>query len=120
MKTTLFLAAVLFAAGGTVDPLALPGAEGSIGFDDLRYSPELRKLLVPGGRSGRLYLVDPQSRAVEAVAGFSASAEGSRGHSEGTTSVDTGEGLAFASDRSERTLVIVDPGSRRIVGREKL
>ena len=52
MKTTLFLAAVLFAAAGTVDPLALPGTEGSIGFDDLRYSPELHKLLVPGGRSG--------------------------------------------------------------------
>jgi len=120
MKTTLFLAAVLFAAGGTVDPLALPGTEGSIGFDDLRYSPELHKLLVPGGRSGRLYLVDRDSRAVETVAGFSASAEGARGHSEGTTSAESGEGLVFASDRSQRALVVVDPASRRIVARVKL
>ena len=119
MNGTLFLASVLVAAGA-VEPLALPGTEGSIGFDDLRYSPELRKLLVPGGRSGRLYLVDSDSRAVEAVAGFSTSAEGGRGHSEGTTSADTGEGLIFASDRSERALVIVDPASRRIVARVKL
>src|SRR3989442_1705014 len=119
MNGTLFLASVLLAAGA-VEPLALPGTEGSIGFDDLRYSPELRRLLVPGGRSGRLYLVDPESRAVEAISGFSASAEGARGHSEGTTSAESGEGVIFASDRSQRELVVVDPGSKRIVARVKL
>ena len=62
MNGTIFLASVLLAAG-TVEPLALPGAEGSIGFDDLRYSPELHKVLAPGGRSGRLYLVDPDGMA---------------------------------------------------------
>lgn len=119
MNATLFLASVLLAAGA-VEPLALPGTGGSIGFDDLRYSPELRRLLVPGGRSGRLYLVDPESKAVEAISGFSASAEGARGHSEGTTSAESGEGLIFASDRSQRELVVVDPRSKRIVTRVKL
>jgi len=116
MNATIFLASILLA----VEPLALPRTEGSIGFDDLRYSPELRKLLVPGGRSGRLYLVDPESKAVEAISGFSSSAEAARGHSEGTTSAESGDGLIFASDRSQRELVVVDPGAKRIVARSKL
>jgi hypothetical protein len=119
MNATIFLVSVLLAAGA-VEPLALPGTGGSIGFDDLRYSPELRRLLVPGGRSGRLYLVDPQSKAVESISGFSASPEGARGHSEGTTSAEGGDGLIFASDRSQRELVAVDPASKRIVARVKL
>src|SRR2546430_7638968 len=104
MNGTVFLASVLLAAG-TVEPLALPGTEGSIGFDDLRYSPELHKLLAPGGRSGRLYLVDPGSRAVEAVAGFTAPAGGARGHSEGNTLADRGGGPGFASARGARAVV---------------
>jgi hypothetical protein len=116
MNATIFLASVLLA----VEPLALPGIEGSIGFDDLRHSSELRRLLVPGGRSGRLYLVDPETNAVEAISGFSASAEAAPGHSEGTTSAESGDGLIFASDRSQRELVVVDPGAKRIVARSKL
>jgi sugar lactone lactonase YvrE len=125
MKTLLVLAAVVVgvaavAAAGAVAPLALPGAPAGAGFDDLRFSPELRKLLVPGGRSGRLYLVDAKTHAVEPIEGFTAAAKGGSGHSEGTTSADFGEGLIFASDRNDRTLVIVDPAARRIVAREKL
>jgi DNA-binding beta-propeller fold protein YncE len=118
MKALLVL--TVLATAGAVVPLSLPGARGGAGFDDLRFSSDLRKLLVPGGRSGRLYLVDAKTRAVEAIAGFSAAAEGGRGHSEGTTSADSGEGLIFASDRNDRTLVVVDPATRRILAREKL
>ena len=118
MKTMLVLAAV--AAAGAVAPLTLPGSRGGAGFDDLRFSPELRKLLVPGGRSGRLYLVDPKTHAVEPIEGFTAAAQGGSGHSEGTTSADSGEGLIFASDRNDRTLVVVDPSTKRILAREKL
>jgi hypothetical protein len=120
MTATFLVLPILLAAAATVEPLALPDAGGSIGFDDLRYSPELHKLLVPGGRSGRLYLADPESRAVEAIAGFTASGEGGRGHSEGTTSADGGDGLLFASDRGQRALMVVDPASRRIVARVTL
>ncbi|HWE22906.1 MAG TPA: hypothetical protein VG496_03100, partial [Myxococcales bacterium] len=120
MKAILLVAAVVLAAADAVAPLALPGASGGTGFDDLRFSPELHKLLVPGGRTGRLYLVDAKTQAVDSIAGFTSSAEGSRGHSEGTTSADGGEGLVFASDRNERALIVADPASRRIVAREKL
>jgi len=100
--------------------LPLPGGEGGIGFDDLRFSPELGKLLVPAGRSGRLDLVDPKTRAIEEISGFSSSREGPRGHSQGTTSADFGDGLIFASDRSAQSLVVIDPATRRIDARIKL
>jgi DNA-binding beta-propeller fold protein YncE len=91
-----------------------------IGFDDLQFSAELHLLLVPAGRTGRLALVGPGSGSVEAVEGFSRSAAGGRGHAEGTTSADAGQGHVFAIDRTDRTLVAVDPGTRRLVARAKL
>jgi hypothetical protein len=120
MKPASMGVALLLAAAGNVAPLSLPGSRSGAGFDDLRFSSELHKLLVPGGRSGRLYLIDGKTHAVDPIGGFSATAEGGSGHSEGTTSADSGEGLIFASDRNERALAVVDPVNKRIVAREKL
>jgi hypothetical protein len=111
---------VLLGAAGTLTPLALPAGEGGIGFDDLRFSPELHKLLVPAGASGRLDLVDPKTQGISEIAGFSTSPQRERGHSQGTTSADSGDGLIFASDRTAGTLAIVDPAAKRIVGSVKL
>jgi len=113
------VAAALLAVHGSLASLPLPGGEGGVGFDDLRYSPELRRLLVPAGRTGRLDLVDPATGAVESITGFSAS-RWSAGHGDGTTSADAGAGLVFASDRTARTVEVVDPGARRIVARARL
>src|SRR5512146_870655 len=101
-------------------PLELPGADGPVGFDDLRFSVELRKVLVPAGRTGRVDLVDPQTHTVEEIAGFSSSRAGHRGHGESTTSADSGDGLIFASDRTKQAVVVADPRARRIVARAKL
>lgn len=115
------LAALLAAAAPARGlELPMPGGEGGIGFDDLRFSPALHRVLVPAGRTGRLDLVDPRTRSVAAVEGFSRSASRERGHSEGITSADAGRGYVFAVDRTDRTLVAVDPGARRIVARAKL
>jgi len=114
------LAVFIVAAGPAVVPIAIPGGEGGIGFDDLRYSPELHRLLVPGGRTGRLALVDPATHAVETIGGFTEAREAGRGHSQGPTSADAGEGLIFASDRTDRSLAAVDPGTKRVVARVKL
>src|SRR6187200_1920565 len=54
-----------------VSTIALPGGEGGIGFDDLRYSPRLRRVLVPAGRTGAVDLVDLATGEVEAIRGFS-------------------------------------------------
>lgn len=113
------LAAALLAAPSALPSVRLPGGEGGIGFDDLRYAPGLGRLLVPAGRTGRLDLLDPATGAVEVVEGFSASRT-LGGHGQGTTSADEGMGLVFASDRTARELRIVDPGARRIVARARL
>jgi hypothetical protein len=102
-------------------PVPLPGGEGGIGFDDLTFAPGLGKLLVPAGRTGNLDLVDPASRQIVPIAGFSSS-QGAfvRGHGEGTTSADYGRGLIFATDRTTQQLVVLDPATRSIVARAGL
>ncbi len=114
------LAAALAAAPVVPSPLRLPGADGPVGFDDLRFSAEMHRVLVPAGRTGRLDLVDPETRAVAEIAGFSSSAEPRAGHGESTTSADAGDGLLFASDRTRRSVVVADPATRRIVARATL
>src|SRR5215472_16842401 len=120
MGAIAVLVVVLGATPVTPSPLSLPGGGGPVGFDDLRFSTELRKVLVPAGRTGRLDLVDPQDKRVDEIVGFSASASGGSGHGESTTSADSGDGLLFASDRTTREVVIADPSTRRIVARAKL
>src|SRR5207247_1468062 len=56
-------ATATFAVGCTSTPAGdrvdLPSGTVGIGFDDLRYSATLHRVLVPGGRSGNLDLIDP-------------------------------------------------------------
>jgi hypothetical protein len=49
-------------------PVPLPGGEGGIGFDDLTFSPQLGKLLVPAGRTGNLDLCRRSSTAARGSA----------------------------------------------------
>jgi hypothetical protein len=92
----------------------LPGGEGGIGFDDLRFSPTLGRVLVPAGRTGSLDLVDPVSGAVEVISGFGRREGYAGGHGDGVTSVDEGS-LLFAIDRTTRQVHAVDPKARSIV-----
>jgi len=100
--------------------IPMPGGEGGIGFDDLRYSKTLAKLLIPGGRSGQLYLVDPLSGGIVSIPGFSVANEFNGGHDDGVTSVAEGGGLLFATDRTSRQLAIVYYPNRVILGRVAL
>jgi DNA-binding beta-propeller fold protein YncE len=102
-------------------PLALPGVTGGIGFDDLQLSPATGLVLVPAGRSGRLFLVDPKTRGVSEIGGFSPTGgkfEG--GHGEGITSVAEGGGRLYVTDRTSLSLLVVDPQTKAIVARTKL
>jgi hypothetical protein len=100
--------------------IALPGGEGGIGFDDLGYSATLRRVLVPGGRTGRLFLVDPATNAVTSISGFGTAPTYSGGHRDGITSVSEGAGFLFVTDRTRRELCIVDPAKKKIVSRAPL
>src|SRR2546422_8827192 len=84
--------------------IRLPGGEGGIGFDDLRFSPQLDRILVPAGRTGNLDLVDPVSGEVEVIPGFGRRESYSGGHGDGATSVDQGRGLLVAVDRNSHQL----------------
>lgn len=83
------------------------------------YSPRLKKVLAPGGRSGKLYLIDPATNAVTAIDGFSSDKTFDGGHDFGITSVaDTGSGLAI-TDRTTTELVFVNDAGK-ITSRAKL
>jgi len=102
------------------EPVELPGGAGGIGFDDLQYSGALGRVLVPGGRAGRLYLLDPKTRAVSWIEGFSASPAFGGGHDDGVTSVAEAAGRLYATDRTALSLAVIDPVSGKIVARAKL
>lgn len=101
-------------------PVPVPDGAPGVGFDDLRYSASLRRVLVPAGRSGNLVLVDPDTLAVSAVSGFSKSAEYRGGHDFGVTSVDEGKGLLFVTDRTSGRLAVVDAKASKVVGAVKI
>lgn len=106
------LAVLLLTAARAIQ---LPGGEGGIGLDDLRYAPVARKLLVPAGRTGKLDLIDPATSEIVAIEGFTRSEPG-KGHGAGATSADEGPGgIVFASDRDTRKLMAVDLATRRVV-----
>jgi hypothetical protein len=101
-------------------PLELPGGVSGIGFDDLWFATALHRVLVPAGRTGRLDLVDPSTRAVESIGGFSADETFGGGHGQGTTSADAGAGAIFAGDRGRSEVVVIDSASRQIMSTTKL
>jgi hypothetical protein len=54
------IACALFACGSEAG-LVVPNGESGVGFDDLRYSTHLHRVLAPSGRAGVIALVDPDS-----------------------------------------------------------
>jgi len=86
----------------------IPAGEGGIGFDDLVFSSELNKVLVPAGHTGKIYLIDPVNDAMNNISGFSSSVAFQKGHYVGVTSADQGEGFIFAADHGRHKIVAVD------------
>ena len=112
-----FLPAGYIGADDAVPSKVIPLEENSpgIGFDDLRFSQSLNKVLVPGGRTGKLFLIDPADQTVETIGGFSVSAKYWGGHDFGITSVDEGKGFLFTVDRTSKKLSVIDPAQKKII-----
>jgi DNA-binding beta-propeller fold protein YncE len=102
------------------ETIAIATDTKGIGFDDLRYSPSLHRVLVPAGRTGTIVLIDPSNHERSAIAGLSTEKVYGGGHGEGTTSVDEGEGALYAIDRDSKEVVILDPVSRHVTARAAL
>jgi hypothetical protein len=113
---------IMFAvtALATLSSRPFPGGRHGIGFDDLSFAPTLRKVMVPGGRTGKLALIDPDSQNIEFISGFSEHTRYSGGHGEGITSSDAGRGLIYVTDRSARLLDIIHPNAKKIIARARL
>ena len=114
MMRHLFLTA-LTATLTALSPIPFPGGERGIGFDDLGFAPSLHRVLVSGGRTGKLMLIDPETGRSEIISGFTPGAEYGGGHGEGITSADEGPGVIFVTDRSSKRLNVVDEQSGKIV-----
>jgi len=97
-------------------PVPLPNASDGIGFDDLGYDAQLDKVLVPAGRTGNLDLIDSKTLNITSITGFSSGNGFNGGHDEGITSVDSGNGYLFTTDRSAKQIDVVDPTTEGIVG----
>jgi hypothetical protein len=95
--------------------VVIPGGEGGIGFDDMVFSSELHKVLVPAGHTGKLYLIDPTSYSMTSIGGFSSSAVMEKGHEVGITSADEGLGYIFAADHGKHQLVAIDLNSGIVI-----
>ena len=122
MKRALLILSMIFLASSaaaaaelTAEPFALPDGEGGIGLDDLAFVPSLHRVVVPAGRTGRLDLIDPETRKLTEISGFQTSAPAAGGHGAGPTSVDAGKGWLFAIDRTALRLSVVDPKKGTIV-----
>jgi DNA-binding beta-propeller fold protein YncE len=100
--------------------VVLPGGEGGVGFDDLRYDARSARVIVPAGRTGNIALIEPKSNAVTTIAGFSKAPRGGEGHGESVTSADVGDGVLYATDRTAREVAVVDLKTRAIVERARL
>src|SRR5215831_5334317 len=100
------------AALAALSPKPFPGGGQGIGFDDLGFAPKLRMVMVPGGSTGKLALIDPDSQKIEIIGGFSESTGYSGGHGEGITSSDACRGRMYVTDRSTRLLDVVDPQAK--------
>jgi hypothetical protein len=103
------------ARAASTQPVALPGGDHGIGFDDLRFAPGFGRVVAPAGGTGNLALIDPATHAVTTIGGFG-TATTTSGHENGTTSADEGGGYLYAIDRTQLRVVVIDEKQRSIVG----
>jgi hypothetical protein len=100
--------------------VSIPGGEGGIGFDDMVFSEDLHKVLVPAGHTGRLFFIDPSTHEITFIGGFSSNAQFEKGHEVGISSADEGGGCIFAADHGRHELMAVDPKTGAVITTIKL
>jgi hypothetical protein len=91
----------------TIDSIRL--ASGVLSFDDLRYAPDLGKVVAVPEGSGTLYLIDPDTGAFTTIAVPA-----------GTASADGKGSTVYGADRANRQIVIVDTVAGQVSGKAAL
>jgi DNA-binding beta-propeller fold protein YncE len=116
------LAALGAVASGQPAPEAIPvpGGQSGVGFDDLAYSEDLHRVIVPAAGTGSLLLVNPGDWRVEAFGGLSEKKTYQGGHDDGVTSADAGRGFLFAIDRTGKRLLVIQPEDGHVAATARL
>ncbi|MGB9429198.1 MAG: hypothetical protein WCC11_04880 [Gammaproteobacteria bacterium] len=101
--------------------IRIPGGEHGIGFDDIGYFPQLDRVSIPAGQTGKLVLINPTGGAItDTYQVTGAAAAAAHGHEEGTSSAAYGDGYIFASDHGQPGVVVLDARDGKVVTRVKL
>jgi hypothetical protein len=101
---SFILAGVVLAAP---TPVPIPGGEGGIGFDDLVFSARLKRFIVPAGRTGSVFLMDPTTRRLEALGALTKLPSWKGGHGQSATSADASRDMLFVADRTAGRLFAI-------------
>lgn len=109
-------------AAPVVQPIAiaLPGVSAHAGFDDMGFLKALGRVVIPGGDSGELFLINPKTGMIKNEARITPPGHPKGRHDVGTTSVAYGDGYLLASDHNNQSVAIVDPKSGKVVNRVPL
>ncbi|MDB5039196.1 MAG: repeat protein [Bacteriovoracaceae bacterium] len=95
--------------------IPLPQGTPGIGFDDLFYAPTLKRILAPAGRTGSLDLIDPTNNSISEIRGFNVQDSYSGGHADSVTSADEGAGFLFATDRTSKSVKMINSRTKKII-----
>ncbi len=99
--------------------IRIAGGEHGIGFDDIGYFPQLGKVSIPAGQTGKLLLINPASGAITATYQVTNTAV-ARARGEGTSSATYGDGYIFASDHGQPGVAVLDARDGTVLERVKL
>jgi len=91
------------AATGDATVVAVQLVHATVGFDDLRYAPDLGMVIAAPEGFGQVFLIDPDSLAVTAITA-----------PRGIASADAKAGLIYAADRANDQIVIVDVATQAV------
>jgi hypothetical protein len=93
----------------------IPGGERGVGFDDVNFASQMGKVLIPGGQTDRLLLINPRTQEIESIGLTEPQRNYNGGHGEGVTSADEGDGFLFTINRTAMTVNVIDPAKKTIV-----
>jgi hypothetical protein len=106
------LLALAFGAHAAPDPTPIPltGEPGLLTLDYFAWDAAHRRLWIPGGNAGAVFVLDAPTATVTRILGFPTAefALGTRRGRLGPASVAVGEGVVYIGNRADSSLCIVD------------
>ncbi|HEY6205909.1 MAG TPA: hypothetical protein VIW21_07060, partial [Chthoniobacterales bacterium] len=93
-----------------LNPIALPGANGTVALDYFAYDSASGKVWVPASNLGTVDVIDEKTDAVSQISGFKTGEIERRGRKiiVGPTAATIGDGVVYIGDRGDATLCVID------------